>query len=811
MSKNKGQTKWVGKSYPAREILRYVRGRGEYIDDVKLPNMLHAADLRSPYAHARIKNIDAAKALKLQGVKGVLLGSELPDISNSFPAAGVSPKLKFYSMAVDKVRYMGEPVATVIAKNRYIAEDALDLINVDYEPLPAVVDQEKALEEDAPILHEELGTNLINHRVLHWGDVDKVFREADVTVEDRFVFHSYAGTPIENFGVVAKFDPSEDFLTLWANFVGPFSLFYIIAMALRMPENKIRFIIPRDIGGSFGIKCGIFVDIVRIVLIAKKYGCAVKWIQDRREHMVGGGRHSGRISYVKMAATKDGIIQGIDETWYEDVGAYMRAPEPACMYRPSGNYVGGYSFRDLRVDANAVALNKLESAPYRGYGCHLVYFNHERILDMLARKLDLDPVEIRLKNLINADQFPYETPTGATYDSGDYKACLKKAVELFEYEKMRKMQKQAKKDGRLVGIGVAVGVDPSVSNMGYISVAYTPEERAEANYLPKSGGGETAFVKVDPSGTVTVSMGTCQSGQSHESTIAQVVADEFGVSPDEVTVIDQMDTATHPFCVSTGSYSSRFASVATSAAALAARTVRGKMVKIAAHVLEASPEDIMVADGKFFIEGSLDMSISMKRVAGTAHWNPGSLPSGMDVGLSTQETFNFEASKPITTDDKVNSSNTYGFMVDIAAVEVDPNTGKVDVLKYATVHDVGTVLNPKFLEGQIYGAITQSIGGVFYEDYAYDENGQMIAASFADYLCPTAKEAPKKLDIGHVETPSPLTVLGSKGGAESSSETCPAALANAVEDALLPLGITINELPLSPNKIWNLIQESKQK
>jgi 2-furoyl-CoA dehydrogenase large subunit len=811
MSKEKGQSKWVGKPYPAKEILRYVTGRGEYIDDVKLPNMFHAADLRSPYAHARIKNIDVAKALKLEGVKGVLLGHEIPDISNSFPAAGVSPKLKFYSMAVDKVRYMGEPVATVIAKNRYIAEDALDLIHVEYEPLPVVVDQEKALEADAPILHDELGTNLINHRVLHWGDVDKVFREADVTVEDRFVFHSYAGTPIENFGVIAKFDPIEDFLTLWASFVGPFSLFYIIAMALRMPENKIRFIVPRDIGGSFGIKCGIFVDIVRIALIAKKYGCVVKWIQDRREHMVGGGRHSGRISYVKMAATKDGIIKGIDETWYEDVGAYMRAPEPACMYRPSGNYVGGYSFKDLRVDANAVALNKLETAPYRGYGCHLVYFNHERILDMLARKLDMDPVEIRMKNLINADQFPYETPTGATYDSGDYKACLNKAVELFKYEKMRKMQKQAKKDGRLVGIGVAVGVDPSVSNMAYITVAYTPEERAAANYLPKSGGGETAFIKVDPSGTITVSMGTCQSGQSHETTIAQVVADEFGVSPGEVTVIDQMDTATHPFCISTGSYSSRFASVATSAAVLAARKVKERMVKIAAHVLEASPEGIMVADGKFFVKGSPEISLTMKRVAGTAHWNPGSLPPGMEVGLSTQETFNFETSKTITADDKVNSSNTYGFMVDIAAVEVDPDTGKVDLLKYTTVHDVGTVLNPKFLEGQIYGAITQSIGGVFYENYAYDENGQMVAASFADYLCPTAKEAPKKLDIGHVETPSPLTVLGSKGGAESSNETCPAALANAVEDALLPFNVKITELPLTPEKIHTLIREAQTK
>ncbi|MDP6179196.1 MAG: xanthine dehydrogenase family protein molybdopterin-binding subunit, partial [Desulfatiglandales bacterium] len=754
MSDDRNQSKWVGKSFPAKEILRYVTGRGEYIGDVRLPNMLHAADLRSPYAHARIKHINADEALKLEGVKGVLLGKEIPGISNSFPAAGVPAELKFYSMAVDKVRYMGEVVATVLAKNRYIAEDALDLINVEYEPLPVVVDQEKALEKGAPILHEELGSNLINHRVLHWGDVDKAFNEAEVVIEDRFVFHSYAGVPVENYGVVAKFDPNEDFLTLWANFVGPFSLYYIMAMALRIPENKIRFIVPRDIGGSFGIKCGIFVDVVRIALAAKKFGCAVKWNQDRREHMVGGGRHSGRVSYVKMAATQDGIIKGIDEKWYEDVGAYMRAPEPACMYRPAGNYVGGYSFRNLRVDANAVAVNKLETSPYRGYGCHLVYFNHERILDMLARKLKIDPVEIRMRNLIEKDQFPYDTPSGSIYDSGDYKACLRKAVEIFEYKEMREMQGKARKEGRYVGIGVAIGVDPSVSNMSYITIAYTPEERTQAGYLPKSGGGETAFVKVDPSGTVTVSMGTCQSGQSHETTIAQVVADEFGVFPDKVTVIDQMDTATHPFCISTGSYSSRFASVATSAAVLAARKVKDKMIEIAAYILEAQPKDIEVADGNFFVKGSPNASLSLKRVAGTAHWNPGSLPSGMDVGLSAQETFNFEESDVIDEDDRVNSSNTYGFMADIAAVEVDPDTGKVEILKYATVHDVGTVLNPKFIEGQIYGAITQSVGGVFYEDYTYDENGQMVAGSLADYLCPTALEAPRKLDIDHVVTPS---------------------------------------------------------
>jgi 2-furoyl-CoA dehydrogenase large subunit len=805
------QSKWVGKSFPAKEILRYVRGRGEYIDDVKLPNMWHAADLRSPYAHARIKHIDTEEALKLGGVKGVLLGKDIPDMSNPFPAAGVPPELKFYSMAVDKVRYMGEPVATVLAKNRYIAEDALDLIRVEYEPLPVVVDQEKALEEGAPLVHEEVGTNLINHRILHWGDVDKAFKEADAVIEDRFVFHSYAAMPIENFGVVAQFDPSEEFLSLWANFIGPFSLYYIMAMALKMPENKIRFVVPRDIGGSFGVKSSIFVDVVRIALVAKRFGCAVKWIQDRHEHMVGGGRHSGRISYVKIAATDDGIIKGIDEKWLEDVGAYMRAPEPACMYRPFGNYVGGYSFRNHRVDANAVALNKLESAPYRGYGCHLVYFNHERILDMLARKLDIDPVEIRMKNLIEKDQFPYDTPSGATYESGDYKACLSKAVELFEYEKMREMQKKAREEGRYVGIGVAAGVDPSVSNMAYITIAIPPEERAEAGYLPKSGGGETAFVKVDPSGTITVSMGTCQSGQSHETTISQVVADEFGVSPDKVTVIDQMDTATHPFCISSGAYSSRFASVATSAAVLAARRVKDKMIKIAAHVMEASPEDIQVADGKFFVKGSPDVSLTMKRVAGAAHWNPGSLPSGMDTGLSVQETFNFEASNVLSPDDRVNSSNTYGFSVDMTAVEVDPDTGKVDILKYTTVHDVGTVLNPKFLEGQIYGAVTQGIGGVFFEDYTYDENGQMLAASLTDYLLPTAKEAPKHLDIGHVVIPSPLTVLGSKGGAESCNETCPAVLANAVEDALLPLNVKINELPITPDKIHTLIREAKSK
>jgi 2-furoyl-CoA dehydrogenase large subunit len=416
---------------------------------------------------------------------------------------------------------------------------------------------------------------------------------------------------------------------------------------------------------------------------------------------------------------------------------------------------------------------------------------------------------VRFRNLIQADEFPYTTPTGGIYDSGDYPKALRMALDMLGYDKMREEQQKARSEGRLVGIGIAVGVDPSVSNMGYLTVALDPEVRRRPDYLPKSGAAETATVKMDPLGKVTVFLCTTPQGQGHETIISQIVADELGISPEEVTVIDECDTAKNIWSISSGTYSSRFASVGTSAVAQAARTLREKIWRIAAHLLKCPVEDLEFGDGKFFSRKAPDKSVRLSHVAGTAHWNPRGLPEGMEVGLQVVQTFSFPQAGAPDEKDRVNSSNTYGFMADIIVVEVDRETGLVKILKYVSVHDAGTIIHPKIVEGQIYGGALHGLAGALYEELAYDEQGQMLTATLVDYEVPFAAEAPK-IEIGHVISPSPFTPLGSKGAGESSSEVAPAAIGNAVADALAPLGVKINQLPLTPLRCWELMQGAAQ-
>jgi 2-furoyl-CoA dehydrogenase large subunit len=453
-----------------------------------------------------------------------------------------------------------------------------------------------------------------------------------------------------------------------------------------------------------------------------------------------------------------------------------------------------------------VATNKCLTAPNRGYTCQELYFSVERLVDMVAAELKMDPAEVRFKNFIQADQFPYNTATGGVYDAGDYPKAFQMALDKIDYQKMRQEQQQARKEGRYIGIGLATVVDPSVTNIAYVTLALTSEQRAKGH--PKSGSGESVIVKLDPLGKAHVIACTNPQGQGHETVISQIVADELGIHPDDVTVSDVVDTHDRVYTITTGSYSSRFASVGVNAVVAATRKVKEKMKKIAAHLLEANPEDIEAKEGRFYVKGSPDKSIPVRHIAGTAHWNQSALPEGTDVGLYASSLLSMPTSLPPDQLDRVDSSNTYGFIAEAIVVEVDPETGQVEFLKWASVHDAGTVLNPMLLEGQVMGSIAHGLGGSLYEEWAYDENGQCLTASFQDYLVPTAMEVPK-VDIGHLETPSPLTALGSKGAGESSTMSVPVAIANAIADALAPLGVTINELPLSPNKIWHLIQEAK--
>ena len=801
-------TGWIGKPVKRVEDARLLTGRGTYIDDhPPVANLHHAAIVRSPHAHARIAGYDLTAALAVDGVVGAVTGEDVLRHTKPF-SVGVTAPVHYYCAATDKARFVGEPVAVLVAKTRYIAEDAAELVRVRYEPLPAVVDPERALEPDAPVLHDAVGTNLAGHRRLVYGDPDRAFGEADVVLKERFRFPKYGSTPIETYGVIAAWDSLEGVCTVWSNFMGPFIMHPLTARVLGLPENKLRFIVPPDIGGSFGIKTSIYPYIALIALAARRTGVPVKWIEDRREHLLASSSGTDRVAYRELAAKKDGTILGMRFRWLDNVGGYIRSPEPGCSFRPTGNFVGPYRFRNLEVDASVVMTNKSLTGPNRGYACGHLYFESEGMIDRLADKLGLDPAEVRRRNLIPADAFPYRTPTGGLYDSGDYQAAFEKALELAKYSELRREQARARAAGRYFGIGLALAVDPSVSNMGYVATALDPQFRAKPEYLPKSGAVDSATVKIDPLGRVIAILGTTPQGQGHQTIVSQIVADELGLTPEEITVVDEMDTFTRVWSISSGTYSSRFGSVGTSAVALAARKLKAKLVEYGAHLLGVPKEQLEFRDGAVRPTTGKGPSYSIKDLAGRAHWNTESLPEGMEPGLQATAVFGFTVSKAVDAEDRVNSSNTYGFIAEVMAVEVDPETAAITILRYVTVHDAGTIINPMIAEGQIYGGALHGLGGALYEELVYAEDGQLLTGTFMDYLVPTASEAPT-IDIAHVVSPSPLTPLGSKGLGESSSMTVPAVIANAVSDALGPLGIRITELPMTPTRLYELIQKAR--
>ena len=550
---------WIGRRVARVEDARLLTGRGHFIDDHPPIGDIHAAAIvRSPHAHARIVGYNVSAALRMDGVVGVITGADVARFTRPFPV-GVTAPVHYYCAATDKARFVGEPVAVVVARSRYLAEDAAEAVVVEYEPLPAVVDVERALEPGAPILHEAVGTNLAGHRRLVYGDPDRAFAEADVVIRERFRFPKYGSTPIETYGVIARWDDVEEAYTVWSNFMGPFIMHGLVARVLGVPENRLRFIVSTDIGGSFGIKSAMYPYIALISLAARRTGVPVKWIEDRREHLLASSSGTDRVAHRELAAKTDGTVLGMRYRWLDNVGGYIRSPEPGCSFRPTGNFVGPYRFQHLEVDASVVMTNKSLTGPNRGYACGHLYFETERMMDLLAQRLGLDPVELRRRNLIQPGQFPYRTPTGGLYDSGDYPAVLDRAVELARYPELRREQAAARAAGRLFGIGVALAVDPSVSNMGYVAIALDPQLRAKPEYLPKSGAVEAATIKVDPQGRVTAILGTTPQGQGHQTVVAQIVADELGLTPADVTVVDEMDTLTRLWSISSGTYSSRCA------------------------------------------------------------------------------------------------------------------------------------------------------------------------------------------------------------------------------------------------------------
>jgi 2-furoyl-CoA dehydrogenase large subunit len=793
---------WLGRSIERVEDAALLTGRGRYIDDLGVPpGTLHAAILRSSHAHAKIRAIHAAAAAAAPGVAVVITGGEVAALSTPLvPVLRVL--LEGWPIAVDRVRYVGEPVAVVVAADRYLAEDALDLIEVDYDPLPAVIDPLAALAPDAPTLHDKLGSNVASDRSFRYGDPDAAFATAPrrVSVEIRYPRNSC--TPIETYGIVADYDPGEDAYDILANFMGPFSLHAVMARALKVPGNRLRLRTPPDAGGSFGVKQGLVPYMVLIGIAARVCGRPVKWIEDRLEHLVGSVSATNRVTRLAAAVENDGRIRALDWDQVEDVGAHLRAPEPATLYRMHGNLTGAYHIRSVAVRNRVVLTNKTPSGLNRGFGGPQVYYALERLMQRIAVELRRDPLDVIRRNLIAADAFPYRTATGGLLDSGDYPGAIEKTVAEGELAQLLAERATARSHGRIYGVGFAAVVEPSVSNMGYITTVLTPEERRRAG--PKMGAQATATITLDPMGGVTVQIASAPQGQGHRTVAAQVVADVLGLDPAEIRVVGELDTARDAWSIASGNYSSRFAPAVAGTVHLAALRLRERLARSGAGKLNVPAEEIEFVDGKVRARGNPDNALPFARLAASDHWSPGDAPDGDHVLRETVFWTPPQLAAPNEADE-INAQLCHAFIFDFCGIEIDRDTGAVRIDKYVTMHDCGRVLHPGMVAGQITGGLAHAIGAALYEEYAYAPDGAFLAGTFADYLLPTATEVPTPL-ILHVESPSPFTPLGAKGVGEGNCMSTPVCIANAVADAL---GVASLDLPLTPAKLSALIRSSE--
>jgi 2-furoyl-CoA dehydrogenase large subunit len=786
----------VGSSALRIEDDALLRGQGWFIDDLDpLPNTAVAAIVRSPFAHARVGEIDASAALALPGVIGVVSGADVAAHSRPF-ASALGAGIVHYAAAVDVARYAGEPVCVVVARDRYIAEDAAERVLVDYHPLPVAASVEAALAEGAPVLHEALGSNVAGDRSFSYGDPDAAFAGAAHVVRERFRHPRSSATPVECYGVIAHWQAGG--VTAWANFQGPFTLHGVAAAALGIPGAKLRLLTPAESGGSFGTKAAVLHSVVLMAIASRCLGVPVRWTEDRGEHLLAASMATERTSEVEAAFDAEGRLLGLRLDLIDEVGAYVRAPEPATLYRMHGCLTGAYDVQDLAVRSRVVVTNRSPSGLNRGFGGPQLYSALERTMHIAARRLGIDPVDLARRNLVRAEQMPYRAAAGAVYDSGDYRACLERALHLAGYDELRAEQARARAAGRLLGIGLACVVEPSVSNMGYITLTQTAEDRATG--LPKSGNAEGVTIAMGAHGGVTLRITTTPQGQGHRTVAAQVAADVLGLAPEQIDVRTDADTAANPWTVSSGNYSSRFAVMGASAVHLAAGRLADRLRALAAPMLACAPDEVELAEGVARVRGDEARSVPIRRLAGAAHWHPSDLTGVAAEGLALTVTYTLPISPP-DEDDRVNSSACYGFIADVCVVEIDPETAEVAVRSYVTVHDAGRLLNPMLADGQIRGGFAHGLGAALLEEHRYDEDGNLMTATFLDYLPPTATELPRVV-TDHLQSPSPLTPLGAKGLGEGTTMSAPAAIANAVADAL---DIDSIELPATPQRIWELL------
>ena len=795
-----------GARHVGRRVLRtenrsLLVGEGGFVDDVPTgPGTLHAAFLRSPHPHAEILSIDDSGARRIPGVHAVVTGKDMARETDPM-ITGFRTSVEYYGMAVGRVRYVGEPVAVVAAADRYLAEDALDAIKVEYGALPAVVDPIEATAADAPLLHPAAGSNCVSTRHFVHGAPDEAFAGADHAADLTVVYPRSSITPMETYAVVAQPVAETGGFDVLSNFQGPFSLHPVMARALRVRSNRLRLRSPKHSGGSFGSKMAVFPYIVVLCVLARAARRPVKWIEDRLEHLSAASASANRVTRIEAAYTGEGRVTALRLTHWDDNGAYLRAPMPAPLYRMHGVSTNGYDVRHLEVTNHVVLTNKCPSGAVRGFGGPQLYFAVERMMQKIAVALGMDPLDVIRKNLIGAGRFPYRTVAGALLDSGDYHRVVAEALAAGGLDGLKRRREEARAAGRLYGIGYAACVEPSQSNMGYVSLVKTGRERERDG--PRGGAVASVTVSVDAMGGVGVVGDSVPQGQGHQTVLAQVVADRLGLEPDDVAVSLDTDTAKDGWSIAAGNYSSRFSPASASAAALAAEKVRDKMARIAAALLNVPAGDLRFEDGRIAASGNPDNALPFYRVGGLAHWSPSSLPEGMDPGIRETAAWSAPELGPSSADDEINASLAYGFGFDFCGVEIDPDTGVVRIDKYATAHDCGTVLNPGMAEGQIRGSWACGIGAAFHEEFRYGDDGSFLSGTFAEYLVPTACEVPELVLVHPTPTPSPWTRLGAKGVAESNQYTTPVCIANAVADAL---GVEDVRLPLDPSKVLGWIK-----
>ena len=792
-------SRFLGVPMLRKEDPALLSGRGRYADDLPVPaGTLHAHVIRSPHAHARIARIDATDALAQDGVWAVVTGEDVRKLSDPFLIA-LKAKVDQWSLAVEHVRYVGEPVALVVAESRYLAEDAAELVAIDYEPLPAVIDPQAAREKSAPLLHPDAKTNEISVRKFTYGDPKREFERAHARVALTVDYPRNSFTPMECYVVVAEYRAADDSYDVLANFQGPFSTHPVMARALRVAGPKLRLRIPPDSGGSFGIKLSVFPYIVLVALAARITGRPVKWVEDRLEHLVAASSGPNRVTEIEAAVSKDGRILALRLDQLEDYGAYLRAPMPGPLYRMHGAITGAYDIAHVEVTNRVVLTNKMPASLIRGFGGPQLYLALERLVQRIAIELGLDHLEVIKRNLVPKEKFPYRAAAGALYDSGDYLRAVETAIGEGRLADLRHRRAAARAAGRHYGIGFAVVIEPGMSNMGYLSTLLTPEARDKAG--PKNGAVSMATVNVDPLGAVSVTADVTVQGQGHATVLSQIVAEPLGLKPDDVNVVLEIDTAKDQWSIAAGTYSCRFTPGTAVAAHLAAGRMADKLKGIAAKQLNVLPEDIELVAGRVRSRSNPDNALPFGRVAGTSHWSPVMLPDGMAPALRETAVWSPPELEPPASDDRINTSLTYGFVFDMCGVEIDALSYQVRVDRYVSMHDAGRILNPLIAEGQMRGAFVQGIAAALYEEFVYDGDGQFLTGTFADYLVPTVAEIPP-VEMLHQETPSPLTPLGAKGLAEGNCMSVPACIANAIADAL---NVKDVRLPATPRRIHALI------